>query len=117
MKQLIRLIKHDLVRGLKYVVFQNDKLCSSCQIGKQVANTHPKKSMMSTSKAFELLHMDLFGPTTYTSIGGNKYGFVIVDDYTRYTWVLFLVDKSELYNIFKKFVKRSQNEFKQPSRK
>jgi hypothetical protein len=36
--------------------------------------------MMSTSKAFELLHMDLFGPTTYTSIGGNKYGFVIVDD-------------------------------------
>ena len=37
---------------------------------------------MSTSKAFELLHMDLFGPTQYTSIGGNKYGFMIVDDYT-----------------------------------
>ena len=50
-----------------------------------------RKSMMSTSKAFELLHMDLFGPTQYTSIGGNKYGFVIVDDYTRYTWVFFLV--------------------------
>ena len=44
-------------------------------------------------KAFELLHMDLFGPTQYTSIGGNKYGFVIVDDYIRYTWVFFLVDK------------------------
>ena len=40
------------------------------------------KSMMNTSKTFELLHMDLFGPTQYTSIGGNKYGFVIVDDYT-----------------------------------
>jgi hypothetical protein len=40
---------------------------------------------MSTSKAFELLHMDLFGPTQYTSIGENKYGFMIVDDYTRYT--------------------------------
>ena len=47
--------------------------------------THPKKSMMSTSKAFELVHIDLFGPTTYTSIGGNKYGFVIMDDFTRYT--------------------------------
>ena len=44
---------------------------------------------MSTSKAFELLHMDLFGPTQYTSIGGNKYSFVIVNDYTRYTWVFF----------------------------
>ena len=75
-----RLVKHDSVRGLKDVVFEKDKLCSSYQAGKQVGNTHPKKSMMSTSKAFELLHMDLFGLTQYTSIGGNNYGFVIVDD-------------------------------------
>ena len=82
MKQLNRLVKNDLVRDLKDVVFEKDKLCSSYQASKQVGNTHPKKSMMSTSKAFELFHMDLFGPTLYTSIGGNKYGFVIVDDYT-----------------------------------
>jgi thiamine phosphate synthase YjbQ (UPF0047 family) len=88
MKQLNRLVKHDLVRGLKDV-FEKDKLCNSCQAGKQDGNTHPKKSMMSTSKVFELLHMNLFGPTQYTSIGENKYGFVIVDDYTRYTWDSF----------------------------
>ena len=75
MKQLNRLVKHDLVRGLKDVVFKKDKLCSSCQASKQVENTHPKKSIMSTSKAFELLHMDLSRPTQYTSIGGNKYSF------------------------------------------
>ena len=46
MKQLNILVKHDLVRGLKDVVFEKDKLCSSCQAGKQVENTHPKKSMM-----------------------------------------------------------------------
>jgi hypothetical protein len=69
-------------------VFEKDKLCSSCQAGKQVRNTHPKKSMMRTSKAFELLYMELFGSTQYTSISGNKYDFVIVDDYTIYTWVL-----------------------------
>jgi hypothetical protein len=51
---LNRLIKRDLVRGLKDVAFEKDKLYSSCQAGKQVRNTHPKKSMMSTSKAFEL---------------------------------------------------------------
>ena len=84
-KKLNRLTKHDLVRGLKDVVLEKDKLCSSCQASKQVGNTHPKKSIMSTSKAFELLHMNLFGPTQYTSISGNKYGFVIVNDYTRYT--------------------------------
>ena len=74
-----KLIKHDLVEGLKDVTFEKDKLCSACQAGKQVGNTHSKKSIMSTSKAFELMHIDLFGPTTYTSIGGNKYGFMIVD--------------------------------------
>ena len=111
MKQLNKLVKHDLVRGLKDVTFEKDKLCSACQAGMQVGNTHPKKSMMSTSKAFELMHMDLFGPTTYTSIGGNKYGFVIVDDFTRYTWVFFLVDKSDVFTTFKTFIKRIQNEF------
>jgi hypothetical protein len=83
---LNKLIKHDLVRGLNDVTFKKNKLCSACQARKQVGNTHPKKSMMSTSKAFELLHKDLFGPTTYTSIGGNKYGFMIVDDFTRYIY-------------------------------
>jgi transposase InsO family protein len=77
-----------------------------------VGNTHPNKSTISTSKAFELLHMDLFGPTTYTSIGGNNYGFVIVDDFTRYTWVAFLVDKRDMFVTFMTFIKRVQNEFK-----
>jgi len=79
MQQLNNLVKHDLFRGLKDVTFEKDKLCSACQAGKQVGNTHPKKIIMSTCKEFELLHMDLFGPTTYRSIGGNKYGYVIVD--------------------------------------
>ena len=111
MKQLNKLIKHDLVRGLKDVTFEKDKSCSACQAGKQVGNTYPKKSMISTSKAFELVHMDLFGPTTQTSIGQNKYRFVIVDDFTRYTWVFFLVDKSDVFAIFKSFVKSIHNEF------
>jgi hypothetical protein len=83
------------------VVFEKDKLCSSCQVRKHVGNTHPKKSMMSTSNSFELLHMNLVGPTQYTSIDGNKYSFVIVDDYTRYTWVFFLLDKSDVSATFK----------------
>jgi transposase InsO family protein len=105
------LVKHDLIRGLKDVVFEKDKLCRSYQARKQVRNTHPKKNIMSTSKAFELLHMNLFGPTQYTSIGGNKYGFVIVDDYIRYTGVFFLVDRSDMFTTFKSFVKAIDNEF------
>jgi len=82
-----------------------------CQAGKQVGAKHPIKNVVSTKRPLELLHMDLFGPVAYVSIGGNKYGFVIVDDYSRYTWVFFLVDKSKTQVIFKKFARRAQNEF------
>ena len=111
MNTLNKLLKKDLVRGLKDVKFEKDKLCSACQAGKQVANTHPTKAFVSTSRELELLHMDLFGPTTYASLGGNLYCLVIVDDYSRYTWVFFLHDKSEATPSFKKFAKRAQNEF------
>jgi len=51
--------------------------------------------------------MDLFGPIAYVSIGGNKYGLVIVDDFSRVTWVFLLQDKSEVQGIVKKFIRRA----------
>jgi hypothetical protein len=55
--------------------------------------------------------MYLFGPVTYLSIGGNKYCLVIVDDYSRFTWVFFMYDKSEVQEKIKTFVTRAQKEF------
>jgi hypothetical protein len=107
MNTLNKLLKKELVRGLKDVKFEKDKPCSACQAGKQVANTHPTKAYMSISRVLELLHMDLFGPTTYKSLGGNLYCLMIVDDYSRYTWTFFLHDKSEVAACFKKFAKRA----------
>ena len=51
--------------------------------------THPVKNVVTTERPLELLHMDIFGPIAYISLGGNKYGFIIVDDYSRFTWVFF----------------------------
>jgi transposase InsO family protein len=67
--------------------------------------------VMSTSRPLELLHMDLFGPVAYLSIGGSKYGLVIVDDFSWFTWVLFLQEKSETQGTLKHFLRRAQNEF------
>jgi hypothetical protein len=66
---------------------------------------------MTTTRPLEMLHMDLFGPIAYISIGGNKYGLVIVDDYSCFTWMFFLQDKGETQEVLKKFLKRTQNEF------
>jgi hypothetical protein len=80
---------------LTNIVFEKDRPCSACQARKQVGTHHHARNIMTTTRPLEMLHMDLFGPVAYISIGGNKYGLVIVDDYSRFTWVFFLQDKSE----------------------
>jgi transposase InsO family protein len=62
-------------------------------------------------KTTDLLHMDLFRPVAYLSIGRSKYGLVIVDDFYRFTSVFFLQDKSETQGTLKRFLRRAQNEF------
>jgi transposase InsO family protein len=66
---------------------------------------------MTTTRPLEMLSMDMFGSIAYISIVGNKNGIVIVDDYSCFTFVFFLLDKSETQEVFKKFLKRAQNEF------
>jgi hypothetical protein len=78
------------VLGLTDVCFEKDRPCAACQVGKQVGISHPSKNVMTTSRPLELLHMDLFELVAYLSIEGSKYGLVIVDDYSRFTWVFFL---------------------------
>jgi hypothetical protein len=66
---------------------------------------------MTTTRLLEMLHMDLFGSVAYIIIGGDKYGLIIVDNYSRFTWVFFLQDKSETQEVLKKFLRMSQNKF------
>jgi transposase InsO family protein len=66
---------------------------------------------MTTTRPLEMLHIYLFGPIAYISIGGNKYVLVIVDDYSCFTSEFFLHDKGETQEVLKKFLKRAQNEF------
>ena len=85
----VKTFKQDMVVGVKDVIFDKNKLCSACQAGNQFTSSHPMKAYLSTSRCLELLHMHLFGPTTYKSLGGNLYCLVIVDDYSRYAWTFF----------------------------
>jgi transposase InsO family protein len=59
----------------------------------------------------QLLHMDLFGPIAYISVDGSKYCLVIVDDYSYFTWVFLLQEKSQTQETLKGFLRRAQNEF------
>jgi transposase InsO family protein len=111
MKNLHKLLKGEHILGLTNVHFEKDRVCSACQAGKQVGAHHPHKNIMIANRPLELLHMDLFGPIAYISISGSKYCLVIVDDYSHFTWVFFLQEKSQTQETLKGFLRRAQNEF------
>ena len=111
MRNLDKLIKGNHIHGVNDVIFDKDRLCSACQAGKQVGGRHPVKNIMTTGRPLELLHMQLFGPNSYKSLGGNSFGLVIDDDFSRFTWVFFLDDKSQVQKIFKNFARKAQNQF------
>jgi len=69
MSHVNHLVRKDLVIGLPKLKFEKNKLCEACQKGKQVKKTLQSKNVVSTSKPFELLHIDLFGPSRTMSFG------------------------------------------------
>jgi hypothetical protein len=107
MKNLHKLLKGEHILGLTNVYFEKDMIYSACQAGKQVGVHHPHKNIMMTERLLALLHMDLFGPIAYISISGSKYCLVIVDDYSRFTCLFFLQEKSQTQETLKEILKMS----------
>ncbi|GJS10366.1 retrovirus-related pol polyprotein from transposon TNT 1-94 [Tanacetum coccineum] len=106
------LTRLDLVDGLPKFKYGKDHLCSACERGKSKKASHPPKLVPSDHSKLELLHMDLCGPMRVASINGKRYILVIVDDYSRYTWVYFLRSKDETPEIIKKFIAQAQLNYK-----
>ncbi|GKA96028.1 ribonuclease H-like domain-containing protein, partial [Tanacetum coccineum] len=82
-KNLNKLVKGNLVRGLPSKIFQNDHTCVACQKGKQHKASCKAKVVSSISQPLQLLHMDLFGPTSVRSLNHKTYCLVITDDFSR----------------------------------
>ncbi|GJV28126.1 retrovirus-related pol polyprotein from transposon TNT 1-94 [Tanacetum coccineum] len=100
------LTKHDLVDGLPKFKYRKYHLYSACERGKSKKASHPPKVVPSNHSKLELLHMDLCGLMRVASINRKRYILVIVDDYSRFTWVYFLRTKDETPEIIKNFIAR-----------
>ncbi|GKD18846.1 retrovirus-related pol polyprotein from transposon TNT 1-94 [Tanacetum coccineum] len=102
------LVKNNLVRGLPKMKFEKDHLCSAYEQGKIHRKHHKSKTAFASNKPLYLLHMDLCGPMHVESINGKRYVLVVVDDYSRYTWVFFLHSKDEASTVIISFIKQTQ---------
>ncbi|GJY61748.1 retrovirus-related pol polyprotein from transposon TNT 1-94 [Tanacetum coccineum] len=108
------LARNDLVTGLLKFKYHKEHLCLSCEQGKSKRASHPPKPVPNSKQRLHLLHMDLYGPMRIASINGKRYVLVIVDDYSRYTWVHFLRSKDEAPEVIKTFLKKIQVLFQAP---
>nr|GFB63638.1 hypothetical protein [Tanacetum cinerariifolium] len=102
------LAKQGLVRGLSKLKFEKDHLSSACAIGKSTKKIHKPKSEDTNQEKLYLLYMDHCGPMRVESVNEKKYILVIVDDYSRFTWVKFLRSKDETPMFIIKFLKMIQ---------
>nr|GFB07889.1 integrase, catalytic region, zinc finger, CCHC-type, peptidase aspartic, catalytic [Tanacetum cinerariifolium] len=100
------LARNDLVSGLSKFKCHKEHLCPSCEQGKSKRASHPPRPVPNSRQRLHLLHMDLCGPMRITSINRKQYVLVIVDDYSRYTWVHFIRSKDEAPEVIKMFLKR-----------
>ncbi|GJY24245.1 putative ribonuclease H-like domain-containing protein, partial [Tanacetum coccineum] len=108
-KNLNKLVKGNLVRGLPSKSFKNDHTCVACQKGKQHKASCKAKIERYVTHPLHTLHMDLFGPTSMRSINHASYCLVITDDCSRFCWVFFLAKKDETTDILKTFINFSKS--------
>lgn len=101
-KNMNKLVKGNLVRGLPSKRFQHDRTCVACHKGKQHKASYKGIYVINLITApLQLLHMDLFGHVSVRSISHKYYGLVITDELSRFSWVFFLGNKSETSPVLK----------------
>ncbi|GAA0155681.1 hypothetical protein LIER_38131 [Lithospermum erythrorhizon] len=102
MKQLI---SKKVVNGLPKNEIK-EKVYGECQVGKQTKVSQ----QVVTTRVLEVLHMDLMGPMQVQSIGGKKYIYVCVDNFSRYTWMKFIREKSDAFDAFQQLATQTRRE-------
>ncbi|KAJ0805060.1 putative RNA-directed DNA polymerase [Helianthus annuus] len=109
LRKMNHLVKNNLVRGVNVKHFQLQDVCVPCQKGKQTKKSHPLKKVNTVNMPLERLHMDLFGPVKHKSVHGEVFCLVVTDDYSRFSWVDFMVHKSETPEILKNLITLLEN--------
>ncbi|GJU78617.1 putative RNA-directed DNA polymerase [Tanacetum coccineum] len=111
-KNINKLVKGNLVRGLPSKTFKLDHSCLACRKGKQHRASCKKIEERTVREPLELLHMDLFGPISVESVNRKKYCLVVTDDCSKFSWVFFLAYKDETYDMLHDLIVGLENKLR-----
>ncbi|GJS51645.1 putative ribonuclease H-like domain-containing protein [Tanacetum coccineum] len=111
-KNINKLVKGNLVRGLPSKTFKLDHSCVACRKGKQHRASCKKIEERTVREPLELLHMDLFGPVSVESVNRKKYCLVVTDDCSKFSWVFFLAYKDKTYDMLHDLIVGLENKLR-----
>ena len=77
--------------------------CEGCVLGKHPQEKFDKGKSQWASEPLDLIHSDLMGPFLHPSINKMRFFLIFVDDFSRFTWIYFLKQKSEVFQHLKDF--------------
>jgi len=100
----------EAIRGIPKLQIAEGSICGECKVGKQTRMSHPRLEHQGTSKVLEFLHIDLMGPMQVASIGGKRYVLVVDDDFSKFTSVNFIREKSDTFETLKELCTQLQRE-------
>jgi hypothetical protein len=109
MHVLRRMANQELVRGMPSLE-QVERVCEACMTGKQRHTAFPNQAAWRAEHGLELVHGDLCGPISPTTPSGNSYFLLLVDDHSRYMWILTLVSKNQAAAVIMDFQARAEGE-------
>ncbi|KAJ9547415.1 hypothetical protein OSB04_019958 [Centaurea solstitialis] len=107
-KDMNKLVSKNLVKGIPETRLSKDTLCPACEQGKMTRSSHPPRMDTSSKSPLDMIHMDLCGPTRTESLARKKYMLVLVDEFSRFTWLEFMRAKSDAADRIIAFIKRIQ---------
>ncbi|KAJ9552760.1 hypothetical protein OSB04_016805 [Centaurea solstitialis] len=107
-KDMNKLVSKSLVKGLPETRLSKDTLCPACEKGKMKRSSHPLRIDTNSKSPIDMIHMDLCGPMRVESLARKKYMLVLVDEFSRFTWLEFLRAKSDAADRIIAFIKRIQ---------
>ena len=96
--------------GLLGLVFTENFDYVSYKLGKQPALPFNTSESISTD-IFDLIHSDIWRPSSVSSIGGSRYFIIFVDDYSHYSWIFNMKYRSKLLQIYSNFAKMVETQF------
>jgi hypothetical protein len=82
----------EMVHGLPSISHV-EQFRDTCVLAKHHRGVFQKQSKYRVDKTLKLVHCDLYGPVKSATPGGRRYFLLLVDDATRYMWVVLLTAK------------------------